>query len=323
MRTLVIGEYESGAITDATLRVVTAAAQRGLPVDVLVTRAEAANPAAQIAGVQHVLLATVDFAENADTPGAITPETLATQLAALANEYSLIAASHRATGRAALPRAAALADGAFLADVTAVLDPQRFVRSLYAGSVVATVETTSAVTFATFRASSFAPAADTGGAASITALAPIAPFAATRLLERQAAPQTGRDLASARIVVSGGRGLGSQENMTRLASFAGRLGAALGASRAAVDAGYAPNAAQVGQTGKTVAPEVYLAFGISGAIQHLAGMKDSQIIVAVNKDPDAPIFSVADYGIVGDLFEVLAQLEGQLEAHRLAVRPAS
>lgn len=321
MRTLVIGEDENGAITDATLRVVTAAAQRGFPVDVLTTTTDAATAAAQIAGVARVLLASVDHGTPTDNACSITPESLAAQLVTLSDDYSLIAASHRTVGRAALPRAAALVDGAFLADVTGVLDAQRFVRSLYAGSVVATVETTRAVTFATFRASSFAPApaANPGSAASITSLAPLAPYAATTLLERQGAVQTGRDLATARVVVAGGRGLGSQENMTRLGALAEHLGAALGASRAAVDAGYAPNAAQVGQTGKTVAPEVYLAFGISGAIQHLAGMKDSQIIVAVNKDPDAPIFSVADYGIVGDLFEVL----DQLEAHPLGARQAS
>ena len=303
MRSLIVGEYDECGMIEATLRAVTAASQRGVPVDMLVASQQAAEAASRIAAVSRVLLMNTG---NAD---ALLPETLALQLAALAGEYSLIAACHRTTGRAALPRAAALSNGAFLADVTAVLDPQRFVRSLYAGSVVATVESRAAVTFATFRASSFVPADPVGGTAPVIELAPLAPFAATTLVERDAPTQTGCDLASARVVVSGGRGLGSGESMARLGSLADRIGAALGSSRAAVDAGYAPNATQVGQTGKTVAPEVYLAFGISGAIQHLAGMKDSQIIVAVNKDPDAPIFSVADYGIVGDLFEVISELE--------------
>lgn len=306
MRSLIVGEYEEHSITDATLRALTAASQRGVAFDVLVATRQAADSASRIAGVSRVLLVNTGDAD------ALLPETLALQLAALAADYSLIAASHRTTGRAALPRAAALADGAFLADVTAVLDSQRFVRSLYAGRVMATVESTATVTFVTFRASSFVPAAAAGGTAPVIELAPLAPFAATTLVERQAPVQTSRDLASARVVVSGGRGLGSGENMARLGSLAERMGAALGSSRAAVDAGYAPNATQVGQTGKTVAPEVYLAFGISGAIQHLAGMKDSQIIVAVNNDPDAPIFSVADYGIVGDLFEVMGELERQV-----------
>lgn len=319
MRTLVIVEYENCAITDASLRVVTAAAQRGFPVDVLTASSEAARAAAQIAGVACVLLVCMDNSAQMDDMSGIVPETLAAQLVALKDKYTLIAASHRTLGRAALPRAAALVDGAFLADVTGVLGAQQFVRGLYAGSVAATVESTRAITFATFRASSFAPAANHDDAAPINSLAPITRFAATTLIERQGSAQAGRELATARIVFAGGRGLGSQENMTRLGSLADRLGGALGASRAAVDAGYAPNVAQVGQTGKTVAPDVYIAFGISGAIQHLAGMKDSRVIVAVNKDPDAPIFAVADYGIVGDLFDVL----GQLEAHPPSAPQAS
>ena len=226
----------------------------------------------------------------------------------------MVAASHRTAGRGALPRAAALTGNAFQADLTRVVSAQRFVRGLYACSVVATLESTGATLFATIRTSSFAPACATGNAASIVALDAITPFTATVLMDRQAAMQDGRDLASARVVVAGGRGLASKENMDTLGALARNMGAALGASRAAVDAGYASYAAQVGQTGKTVAPELYLAFGISGAIQHLAGMKDSQIIVAVNKDPDAPIFSVADYGIVGDLFDVM----GELDAHARA-----
>jgi Electron transfer flavoprotein, alpha subunit len=183
-----------------------------------------------------------------------------------------------------------------------------------AGSVIANVNTASAVTFATFRASSFAPAADSGGNAQRVTLEPAACFGRTKLVERQASARTGRELPDARIVVAGGRGLASKDNMDRLGGLAEKIGAALGASRAAVDAGYAPNTAQVGQTGKMVAPDVYLAFGISGAIQHLAGMKDSKTIVAINKDPDAPIFSVADIGLVGDLFEVVSEIEAHVSA---------
>ena len=310
MRSLVLAEWDSaqGAIAESTLRVVAAVSQRGVPVDVLVQDAAAAEAAARIKGIEHVLVAACDPGE------AQLPETLALQLQALASRYSLIGASHRTLGRSALPRAAALVGGAFLADITGVVEPNRFVRPLYAGSVIATVTSSSAVTFATFRASSFAPVASGGGAASIVTLEPVAGFDKTTLIERQASGQAGRDLANARVVVSGGRGLASKENMDRLNGLAGQMGAALGASRAAVDAGYASNAAQVGQTGKTVAPDVYFAFGISGAIQHLAGMKDSKIIVAVNKDPDAPIFSVADFGIVGDLFDVMQDLEAHTSA---------
>lgn len=305
MRSLVLTEWEDGAITDSTARTITAAAQRGLPVDLLVVSSAQAAAAQCINGIDQVLCTDGD----ADAP--MVAETLAAQLQSLAGDYSLIASSHRMLGRAALPRAAALVDGAFVADVTAVIAPQRFVRYLYAGSVLATVESACAVTFATFRPSSFAPVALTGGKASIVSIKPVAAFAATRLLERQAVGQTGRDLTTARVVVSGGRGLGSLANMERLRCLAENFGAALGASRAAVDAGYAPNAAQVGQTGKTVAPDMYLAFGVSGAIQHLAGIKDARVIIAVNKDLDAPIFSVADYGVVGDLFEVMGELENR------------
>ena len=305
MRSLVVGEWEHGAITDSTLRVIRAASERGVPVDLLTFSDAMANAAACIDAVERVLLA------SGDVPN---PETLAALLHHIASDYSIVAASHRTAGRGALPRAAALTGNAFLADITRVVTAQRFVRGLYAGSVVATIESTSATLFATFRTSSFAPACATGGEASIVALDPIAPFTATVLIDRQAAAQDGRDLSSARVVVAGGRGLASKENMDTLGALARNMGAALGASRAAVDAGYAPNAAQVGQTGKTVAPDIYLAFGISGAIQHLAGMKDSQVIVAVNKDPDAPIFSVADYGIVGDLFDVMSELDAHARA---------
>ncbi|MFM0132012.1 electron transfer flavoprotein subunit alpha/FixB family protein [Paraburkholderia sediminicola] len=308
MRSLVVAESENGHVAEATLRVITAVMQRGLPVDVLLPDAALASTVERIAGVERVLVMTDATSEN------VVPETLAAQLYTMRGPYSLIAASHRTLGRSILPRAAALVGGAFIPDVIAVEGEGAFVRSLYAGSVIASVNTVSAVTFATFRASSFTPAADSGGNGQRMTLEPAAGFSRTKLAARQASAQTGRELPDARIVVAGGRGLASKDNMERLGELAEKMGAALGASRAAVDAGYAPNTAQVGQTGKMVAPDVYLAFGISGAIQHLAGMKDSKTIVAINKDPDAPIFSVADIGLVGDLFEVVGAIEAHVSA---------
>ncbi|RKE26079.1 electron transfer flavoprotein alpha subunit apoprotein [Paraburkholderia sp. BL23I1N1] len=311
MRSLVVAESENGRVADATLRVITAVVQRGLPVDVFLPDAALASSVEKIAGVERVLVMASAASE------CFVPEILAAQLHAVHathGPYSLIAASHRTLGRSALPRAAALAGGAFIPDVIAVEGDSSYMRSLYAGSVVANVASASAVTFSTIRPSSFAPATDSGGNGHRVTLEPITGFSRTRLVERQASAQAGRELADARIVVAGGRGLASKDNMDRLGKLAESLGAALGASRAAVDAGYAPNTAQVGQTGKMVAPDVYLAFGISGAIQHLAGMKDSKTIVAINKDPDAPIFSVADIGFVGDLFEVVDALETQVSA---------
>ncbi|MCP3722955.1 FAD-binding protein [Paraburkholderia sp. CNPSo 3272] len=308
MRTLVLADADVGSISDVTLRVIGAALQLGQPVDLLVFDASSAAAAAHVSGVQRVLVASSGAFE------ALTPETIAAQLHALAGEYSAVLAAHRAASRAALPRAAALTEGAFIADVIAIRERRQFVRGLYAGSVIATVTSATARTYASVRTSSFAPVEAKGGAAQVVALASISPFAATRLVERRAAGQSGQDLGSARVVVAGGRGLASQENMARLGKLADNLGAALGASRAAVDAGYAPNAAQVGQTGRSVAPDVYMAFGISGAIQHLAGMKDSKFIVAVNKDRDAPIFSVADVGLVGDLFDVVGALESHVQS---------
>ncbi|MBN3762284.1 electron transfer flavoprotein subunit alpha/FixB family protein [Burkholderia sp. Ac-20365] len=306
MRSLVLVDIDNGVISDASLRVIGAALRIGKPVDLLVFDADAAQAAAQIAGIEQVLLAAFDTAPTA--------ESLAAVLQGLSANYALIAAAHRALARGAFPRAAARAGSAFLADVTGVASDGRFVRSLYAGSVVANVASEGALTFATFRASSFAPVARDGGQATIVTLEAPRVFGNTTLIERHATQQTGQDLSSARIVVAGGRGLASKENMQRLGELADNMGAALGASRAAVDAGYAPNAVQVGQTGNTVAPDVYLAFGISGAIQHLAGMKDSKLIVAVNKDPDAPIFSIADVGLVGDLFETVGGLEARVAA---------
>lgn len=313
MRTLVLADTDVGSISDVTLRVMGAALQLGQPVDMLVFDASSAPAAARVNGVERVLVASAGAVDT------LAPETIAAQLLALTGDHSMLLAAHRASGRAALPRAAALSGAAFIADVVAIRERTQFVRGLYAGSVIATVTSATARTYASVRPSSFAPVAAHGGAGEVVALAPIAPFAATRLVVRHAAAQSGQDLGSARVVVAGGRGLASQENMGRLGRLADKLGAALGASRAAVDAGYAPNAAQVGQTGRSVAPDVYVAFGISGAIQHLAGMKDSKFIVAVNKDPDAPIFSVADVGLVGDLFDVVGALESRVQGAQTCV----
>lgn len=310
MRTLVVAEAAADhTLPDAVRRVVTAATARRHPVDVLVLDPAAAAEAALIGGVGQVLRPDLP-----DAVSAFTPESLAALLAGLASRYTLIVAAHRTLGRNALPRAAALAGAAFVADVTGITDDGRFVRGLYAGSIVATVESARETCFATVRASSFAAAGARAEPAPIDSVDAPPAFAATTLVERNGAQTAGVDLANAPIVVSGGRGLASGENMARLGTLASRFGAALGASRAAVDAGYAPNAIQIGQTGKTVAPDAYLAFGISGAVQHLAGMKDSKLIVAVNKDPDAPIFSFADVGFVGDLFDVMAALERHVDA---------
>lgn len=310
MRTLVVAEASADhTLPDAVRQVVTAATACRHPVDVLVLDPATAAQAALIDGIDQVLRPDLP-----DASGTVTPESLAALLAELAPRYTLIAAAHRTLGRNALPRAAALTGAAFVADVTGIANDGRFVRGWYAGSIVATVESARETTFATVRASSFAAAGERTEPAPIDSVAAPPVFIATTLVERNGTQMAGIDLANAPIVVSGGRGLASSENMARLGTLAARVGAALGASRAAVDAGYAPNAIQVGQTGKTVAPDAYLAFGISGAVQHLAGMKDSKLIVAVNKDPDAPIFAFADVGFVGDLFDVMTALERHVDA---------
>jgi len=239
-------------------------------------------------------------------------ETLARQIDALAGDHRRILAAHTLAARAALPRVAARRGAAWLSDVVAIESPEVLVRPMYAGSVLARVAPQAAQLLMTLRASAFAPA---GSAATPCAIVPVPAVEAdarTRLLGRETVDDSRPDLGRARIVVAGGRGLGAAEHMALVEALADRLGGAVGASRAAVDAGFAPNSAQIGQTGRTVAPELYLGAGISGAIQHLAGIKDARVIVAVNKDADAPIFSVADIGLVGDLFEVLPALTAAL-----------
>lgn len=302
MIALVIAEHDNQALTGATLSTVTAATQCGGDVHVLVTGADAsaaARAAAGIAGVGKVL--------HADGPAFANglAENVAKQVVSIAPAYSHILFPATASGKSTAPRVAALLDVAQISDITAIQAPDTFERPIYAGNAIAVVQSLDAIKVATVRATAF-PAAVAGGEASIETLTPIADYGRTIFVDRQITKSNRPELTAARIVVSGGRGLGSSERFLEvLTPLADRLGAAIGASRAAVDSGYAPNDLQVGQTGKIVAPELYIACGISGAIQHLAGMQDSKVIVAINKDPDAPIFSVADYVLEADLFEAI------------------
>lgn len=309
MAILVIAEHDNTSIKPATANTVTAAAKIGGDIHVLVAGcgcSPAAAGAAKLAGVTKVLLA--DAAHYANQ----SPENMASLVAARAPSYSHILAPATTAGKNMLPRVAALLDVAQVSDIIAVESPDTFVRPIYAGNVLATVQSSDAVKVISVRMTAFDPAAE-GGAAPIENLAAGADHGRSKAVSRELTQSARPDLAIAKIVVSGGRGMGSGENYHKLLEpLADKLGAALGASRAAVDAGYAPNDFQVGQTGKIVAPQLYIAIGISGAIQHLAGMKDSRVIVAINKDPDAPIFQVADYGLIGDLFEITPTLTDAL-----------
>jgi len=309
MSVLVIAEHDQASMKGATLAAIAAALQIGGDVHVLVAGHEcaaAAGAAARIAGVDKVL--------HTDSPDYAHP--LAEQLTALvmnlARDYSHVLAGATALGKNFMPRVAAELDVAQISDITAVVAPDTFVRPIYAGNALATVKALDAIKVVTVRGAAFDPARDGGAAAPIEAV-PAGPAAEGTRFVGQSLTQSARpELTAARVIVSGGRGMGSGENFHLLDALADKLGAAVGASRAAVDAGYAPNDYQVGQTGKIVAPELYIAVGISGAIQHLAGMKDSKLIVAINKDPEAPIFGVADYGLAADLFEAVPQLTAAL-----------
>lgn len=302
MTALVLAEHDNQALTGATLSTITAATQCGGDVHVLVTGADAsaaARAAAGVAGVGKVL--------HADGPAFANglAENVAKQVVSIAPAYSHILFPATASGKSTAPRVAALLDVAQISDITAIQAPDTFERPIYAGNAIAVVQSLDAIKVATVRIVAF-PAAEAGGEAPIETLAPVADYGKTIFVDRQITKSHRPELTAARIVVSGGRGLGSSERFLEvLTPLADRLGAAIGASRAAVDSGYAPNDLQVGQTGKIVAPELYIACGISGAIQHLAGMQDSKVIVAINKDPDAPIFSVADYVLEADLFEAI------------------
>ena len=306
MTVLVIAEHDNNSIKGSTLNTVTAAKAIGGDVHVLIAGANAgaaAAAAAQIAGVAKVLHA--DSAAFADS----LAENVAAQVLAVASSYSHILFPATASGKNVAPRVAAKLDVGQLSEITKVVSADTFERPIYAGNAIATVQSVDAVKVATVRATAFDPAATTGGSAAVEALAAVADSGKSSFVGREVTKSERPELVGAKIVVSGGRALGSAEKFNEVMSpLADKLGAALGASRAAVDAGYAPNDLQVGQTGKIVAPQLYVAVGISGAIQHLAGMKDSKVIVAINKDPEAPIFQVADFGLEADLFTAVPEL---------------
>ncbi len=310
MAILVIAEHDNASLKGATLNAVAAASKLGGDIHVLVVgngAEAAAAAAAKVAGVSQVKL--VEDASLAEQ----LAEGVAAQVVAQAAGYSHIVAPATAHGKNVLPRVAALLDVAQISEVIAIDSPDTFQRPIYAGNAVATVQSSDAVKVITVRTTAFDAAAAEGGSAAVEKVAAAAVPAQSSFVGRETAKSDRPELSAAQVVVAGGRALGSAENFQKvLEPLADKLGAAIGASRAAVDAGYVANDLQVGQTGKIVAPQLYIAAGISGAIQHLAGMKDSKIIVAINKDEEAPIFSVADYGLVGDLFEVVPELTAKL-----------
>ncbi|HUD31811.1 MAG TPA: FAD-binding protein [Variovorax sp.] len=310
MPILVIAEHDHASVKPATLNTVTAALAIGGDVHVLVAGANAAEAgaaAAQIAGVAKVIVAdgaslTEGLAEN-----------VAAQVLAIASNYSHILFPSTAAGKNVAPRVAARLDVAQISDITKVAGPDTFERPIYAGNAIATVQSTDAIKVVTVRTTGFDAAASSGGSATIENAEAVADSGKSSFVGREVTKSDRPELTAAKIIVSGGRALGSAEKFTEVMTpLADKLNAGLGASRAAVDAGYAPNDWQVGQTGKIVAPQLYIAAGISGAIQHLAGMKDSKVIVAINKDEEAPIFSVADYGLVADLFVAVPELVEKL-----------
>lgn len=309
MSILVIAEHDNAALKAATLNTVAAAAKIGGEVHVLVAGsncAAAAQAASQLAGVAKVKLA--DAAHYAEQ----IAENLAALVVANAGGYTHILAPATTFGKNLLPRVAALLDVAQISEICGIENADTFVRPIYAGNALATVKSADAVKVITVRTTAF-DAVGQGGSAAVETIAAGPDLGLTQLVGRELTKSERPELGAAKVIVSGGRGLASGENYHKLLEpLADKLGAALGASRAAVDAGFVPNDYQVGQTGKVVAPQLYLAIGISGAIQHLAGMKDSKVIVAINKDPDAPIFSVADYGLVGDLFQIVPELTSAL-----------
>ncbi len=306
MTILVIAEHDHQSLKAATLNTVAAAVKIGGEIHVLVAGVNCAAAAQRAAGLQGVAKVKVVEAAHYESQ---TAENLTALVVANAGGYSHILAPATTFGKNLLPRVAALLDVAQISEISGVESPDTFVRPIYAGNALATVKSSDPVKVITVRSTAF-DAVESGNNAAVESIAPAADTAQSQLVGRELTKSERPELGAAKIIVSGGRGLGSGENYHKLLEpLADKLGAALGASRAAVDAGFVPNDYQVGQTGKIVAPQLYVAIGISGAIQHLAGMKDSKVIVAINKDPDAPIFQVADYGLVGDLFELVPQLE--------------
>jgi electron transfer flavoprotein alpha subunit len=310
MAVLVIAEHDNQALKAATLNAVTAAARLGDEIHVLVAGhrcGKVAEQAASIGGVARVRVA------DAAHYGQALAENLAPLIVGLAPGYGHLMAPATTSAKNVMPRVAALLDVAQISEIVAVESADTFTRPIYAGNVLATVRSSDSVKVITVRVTGFAAAPGEGGTAVIEAVAPTAEVSVSRFVSQQLTRSARPELTAAQRVISGGRGMGSGENFALLEAIADKLGAAVGASRAAVDAGFVPNDYQVGQTGKVIAPQLYIAVGISGAIQHLAGMKDSKVIVAINKDEEAPIFQVADYGIVGDLFKVLPDLSVELD----------
>jgi electron transfer flavoprotein alpha subunit len=311
MAVLVVAEHDNRRIKKATLNTVAAARKLGSDIHVLVAghqAGEAAKQASQLAGVSKVL--------HADAPhlGEFLAENVAALVVSLAKNYSHILAPATSTGKDVMPRAAALLDVQQISDISAIESADTFVRPIYAGNALATVRSKDAIKVITVRTTAFDAVSPSGGNASVEAVSAPPDTGLSAFVSREVSKSERPELTAAKIIVSGGRGMGSGENFIKvLEPLADQLGAAMGASRAAVDAGFVPNDWQVGQTGKIVAPDLYVAVGISGAIQHLAGMKDSRVIVAINKDEEAPIFQVADYGIVGDLFQVVPSVVEELK----------
>jgi electron transfer flavoprotein alpha subunit len=308
MSILVIAEHDNASIKDATLNTVAAAKELG-DVTVLVAGngcAAAGEAAAKIDGVVKVLVAD-DAAYDHEIA-----ENMSTLVVSIADGYTHVLAPATANGRNFMPRIAALLDVAQISDIVKVVSADTFVRPIYAGNALATVQSGDATKVITVRTTGFDPVSAEGGSAAIEAVASAGDSGKSSLISEELSKSERPELTSAKVIISGGRGMGNGENFQLLEKVADKLGAAIGASRAAVDAGYVPNDLQVGQTGKIVAPELYIAVGISGAIQHLAGMKDSKVIVAINKDEEAPIFQVADYGLVADLFDAVPELEKEL-----------
>ena len=310
MAVLLLAEHDNETLAPATAKALTAAREFGGDVDILVAGEGAksvADEAAKLDGVRKVL-----FADAPQLAHRLAEDTTATVLP-LMESYAVLLAPATTTGKNVLPRVAALLDVGQISDIVEVKSPDTFVRPIYAGNALETVQTSDKIVVGTVRTTAFSETGE-GGSAEIETIAPAGPVDVSRFVGADITESERPELTSARVVISGGRGMASGENFEKLiAPVADRLGAAIGASRAAVDSGYMPNDYQVGQTGKVVAPELYIAVGISGAIQHLAGMKDSKVIVAINKDAEAPIFQVADYGLVGDLFTVLPELDAELK----------
>jgi len=309
MANLVVAEHDNQTLKASTLHTVAAAAALGGDIHVLVVGSgcqAVGDAAAKVKGVGKVLLADAPHYKDE------LAENVAPLVTALAKNYSHVLAPATTFGKNFMPRVAALLDVAQISDIVAVKSEDTFVRPIYAGNAMATVQSKDPIKVITVRTTGFEAVADSGGSAAVEATAPGADAGVSSLVGRELTKSERPELTAARVVISGGRGMGSAENFKLLEPLADKLNAAMGASRAAVDAGFVPNDWQVGQTGKIVAPELYIAVGISGAIQHLAGMKDSRVIVAVNKDEEAPIFQVADYGIVGDLFKVVPELVKEL-----------